>query len=302
MYFEQIQYIVEIARTESITLAAKNNHVTQAAISKALSKIEKEYDIKLFHRNKKSTVPTKKGKEIISLATDLLAKYYELESKLNNHTYYEKNNIKISSTADVIINIIPDVLTVFKENNPTVNIVIAQEDAKKVLADVNEGKADIGFASLHEEIINDETLSFDILMEGKLYVDVSKDSYFSSFKSLTPLELLDQPIALYNGVNMKKIVKEIEEDYGPLKILVTTNNTETIKKFIENNQAIGVSPNISMINNPHSDKGNIVSVPLLLPYSTPKYYGYVFLKKRKFSVEEQELIDILKDYIKRNQL
>ncbi|MEH6944826.1 LysR family transcriptional regulator, partial [Bacillus sp. JJ722] len=165
MKIEQLQYLVEIAKTGYISEAAKNMHISQAAISKALANFENEYDVKLFNRNKNGTVLTDEGKEIIAIAADLLVRFHELEKKIKNKHLNEQKSVKISSTADLIASVLPEVLIAFKEKYPNHDIVIMQKDADEVLEDVKKEKADLGVASLHEDIISDETLSFETILE-----------------------------------------------------------------------------------------------------------------------------------------
>ena len=48
MNTEQINYIVKVAETGSISISADKLYVTQAAISKSISNLEKELGVKLF--------------------------------------------------------------------------------------------------------------------------------------------------------------------------------------------------------------------------------------------------------------
>ena len=58
MNMEQFEYVSAIARTGSISIAAEQLHVSQAAISKAISKLELELGFKLFTRSRLGTEAT----------------------------------------------------------------------------------------------------------------------------------------------------------------------------------------------------------------------------------------------------
>lgn len=65
MHLEQLKYIVEVAKTRSISIAAQNLHVSQSTISKAITNLEQELSIHLFTRSRLGAQPTTEGKNII---------------------------------------------------------------------------------------------------------------------------------------------------------------------------------------------------------------------------------------------
>ncbi|MET1167878.1 LysR family transcriptional regulator, partial [Bacillus velezensis] len=50
MNLEQLEYVVEIAKTKSFSAASEHLHVTQSAISQSVHRLEKELGIILFER------------------------------------------------------------------------------------------------------------------------------------------------------------------------------------------------------------------------------------------------------------
>ena len=71
MTFPQLQYLLEIHRTGSVTQAAKNLFVTQSSVSIALSSLEKELGFPIFIRSKKGLTPTARGAAVIEHATHI---------------------------------------------------------------------------------------------------------------------------------------------------------------------------------------------------------------------------------------
>lgn len=71
MTFPQLQYLLEIHRTGSVTQAAKNLFVTQSSVSIALSSLEKELGFPIFIRSKKGLTLTQKGAAIIEHASHI---------------------------------------------------------------------------------------------------------------------------------------------------------------------------------------------------------------------------------------
>lgn len=71
MTFQQLQYILEINRTGSISGAAKSLFISTSSVSLSLSSLEKELGYPLFARTQKGLVPTEQGKQVLDYANQI---------------------------------------------------------------------------------------------------------------------------------------------------------------------------------------------------------------------------------------
>lgn len=81
-----------VARLNSISLAAKELHMTQPAITHIVNKLEKRYAITLFDRSRQGTILTENGKEFLVCVDRLLMEYENLEEtalQLKNNNLYK---------------------------------------------------------------------------------------------------------------------------------------------------------------------------------------------------------------------
>lgn len=74
MKLSHLRYIIEVAKTGSITRAAQNLYMGQPNLSKAIKDMETDLGFTVFTRSSKGAVPTKKGAELIRRAEELLDK------------------------------------------------------------------------------------------------------------------------------------------------------------------------------------------------------------------------------------
>lgn len=88
MKLSHLRYILEVAKTGSITRAAQNLYIGQPNLSKVIKDMEAELGFTVFARNSKGVVPTQRGAELILRAKELLEKadsfeedYFGKESK-----------------------------------------------------------------------------------------------------------------------------------------------------------------------------------------------------------------------------
>lgn len=74
MKLSHLRYIIEVAKTGSITRAAQNLYMGQPNLSKAIKDMETELGFTVFTRSSKGVVPTQRGAELIRRADELLEK------------------------------------------------------------------------------------------------------------------------------------------------------------------------------------------------------------------------------------
>lgn len=74
MKLSHLRYIIEVAKTESITRAAQNLYIGQPNLSKVIKDMEADLGFTVFTRSSKGVVPTQRGAELIRRATEILEK------------------------------------------------------------------------------------------------------------------------------------------------------------------------------------------------------------------------------------
>jgi len=85
MNLEQLEYIVDVAKTKSLTKTAQNAHVTLSAVSQSISLLESELGVVLFNRSRGvGAVPTPEGQSIIGRAAEILTKLEALRTQANS--------------------------------------------------------------------------------------------------------------------------------------------------------------------------------------------------------------------------
>ena len=148
MLNNNLRIFITAAELESLTEAAKKLYVSQPAISQAIRKLEEELGVKLFIRNKRSTLSlTDAGKDILSLAY----KMADLENRLYQRAYEENHlmggMIRIASVPLGVSLILSHVLPIFKKQFPDVQVELLEGTPIEVKNMVLNFQADIGITT-----------------------------------------------------------------------------------------------------------------------------------------------------------
>ena len=148
MLNNNLRIFITAAELESLTEAAKKLYVSQPAISQAIRKLEEELNVKLFIRNKRSSLKlTEAGKDILALAYRMA----DLENRLYQRAYEENHlmggMIRLASVPLGVSLILSHVLPIFKKQFPDVQIELLEGTPFEVKTMVLNYQADIGITT-----------------------------------------------------------------------------------------------------------------------------------------------------------
>lgn len=299
MNIEQLESIVEIAKTRSLTEAARNRNVTIPALSQSLSQLEKELKILLFNRSRSGTVPTTEGNIIIKNANEVLMKLDELKENAQKISNTVSGQLKIGNEAGVmplLMNIIPE----FKFQYPDIQFLLVETNPEEIIEKILKQEIDIGVLSLTDTSIrNTKDLIYEKILEGRLVIGANKASSIALKKSVTLEELKNYPIALFNDEHISQFIDEYVENYGPLNIFLTTNNLDSFRIVLSKNLGIMLGIDYSFkFDNMFMPNSDIVTINLDLPNENhnPNFY-IVRLKDKYYSDVSRKIVNKLKNDI-----
>ena len=169
MRMEQLKYVAEIAKTGTISGAAKNLYVSQQAVSSSMKQLEEELGVELLVRGASGVTFTTIGHEVAEFARQTMQQHDLLMNRIRywqDIRDYEDLNINIASTSCVLNDVVPDVLSRLDYLNTKVTMQVALlNDSTEVLEQVNAGKYDIGLITLNEELLQERCVEYGLQME-----------------------------------------------------------------------------------------------------------------------------------------
>ncbi|MFD1707878.1 LysR family transcriptional regulator [Siminovitchia sediminis] len=252
MNIQQLEYIVEVAKTGFISTASENLHVSQSGISQSITSLEEELKVKIFKRSRYGAVPTEEGKEIIKKAYEILLKIQELEEEaLSRHVLKGKVRVSILPSYNNIPLI--KALLSFKTKYPYLHIEVDEKKmTEESIYDVKNNHADIGLILSYGDLLQSENdLTFESLLDGRMKIMTNRNSILAMSKAVSPEDILNEPLILYNGNYVKWFANQIFRSYGPMDVLLTSNNVEGIFYSVEKGLGITLAPDF-VINNHRS--------------------------------------------------
>jgi len=308
MRIEQLQYLVQVAETGSINLAAEKNYLSQQSLSEAIKKLEKEFGTELLKRTYKGVDLTEKGEIFVEKAKVILNNIEELrkEFQLNRATEAStlKGNLKIIISALLLLdnNLLQNVLSFFNKKYPKVNIIIGESDYKNAIASVAANKANIGILVSTEKLLagndqlsidyNNEVI-FEELYSDKVVMCVGKMLPLANRKSISFKEALTYPIIVYQPNNNEAsdnswYINRLKA-LGNIEKFIVTSSSDIYRETIVKGHAIGYSALSHLDANPFFK--NDVTVLSISGYSKLSC-GWIRPKNHDLSEASKEFINV----------
>jgi DNA-binding transcriptional LysR family regulator len=145
MDFKELQYILCIAKNNSISKAAKELYISQPSLSKYLQNLERKLDIKFFDRAGNNFILTYAGERYIRYAKEILRIKKDLDDEFFDIVHHKKGRLNVACGIVRSPYLIPETVPRFKEKYPNVEINFLEEtESNKIDKLLINGDADIG--------------------------------------------------------------------------------------------------------------------------------------------------------------
>lgn len=243
MRLEQLMYLVAVNESKSISLAAERSHISQPALSSAISKLEDELGVVLLKRTNSGAYLTDVGELIIVKAKEVLSGIDDIKAIAHGNSLVLNGNISIAADPGVNITIMPDILTTFKYNHPKVNVLLKVGESNNILQDIEKGKADFGIILSTDAFRKSKDMQSIELFADEFVVITGSNRKLASESTITLKRALSLPILLYNTEYITECgVSSLLQKHGSFNVSYRVDNLEMMEKILTQGEAIAFVP------------------------------------------------------------
>lgn len=190
MNFSSLTYFLKVAEKEHMTRAAEELHITQPALSRAISAMEEELGTELFERDGKKIRLNESGMILKDSAERILSELDSLKQQLEDTQNGVSGAIRIgSSFPGREPDLVQSCILEFMERYPNVAVNYLQCSATKLMKDLADHQIDIAITSIP---IHSDKIRWQELFTEKLGVLISKQHPLAAKQVLHIEELRDE--------------------------------------------------------------------------------------------------------------
>lgn len=295
MTLQQLKYVIEVARSRSISKAAQNLFISQPSLSNALKELEKELQIIIFSRTNKGIIITSEGSEFLGYARQVVEQAQLLENRYSNTPDPRQQHFSVSAQHYAFA-VSAFVRLLENYNREEYEFALRETMTYEIIEDVKNLRSEIGILYLNDfnrkvisKFLREEKLVFHKLFDASPHVFVSTTNPLVGRDYLTLDDLIPFPYLSYEQ-------GEYNSFYFSEEILSTLSRPKNIKvtdRATMFNLLIGLN-GYTISSGIISKKlnGDVVSIPLKVEETIT--IGYITLK----NITNSKLANIYIQYLK----
>ena len=265
MNLKQLEAFVQVAEGGSFSKAAKKLYLTQPTISAHVASLEKELNVRLFVRNTKEVSLSEDGKDLYKYARQMVDLEKKIDERFGTREEGGKHCITIAASTIPAQYLLPKVLMRFNEKYPEEQLKIMETDSAKVVTQIVEHMADVGFTGTVLEKKHCKYMPFYKDELGIITPNTEKYQKLKDHMTDDISWLLEEHVILReegSGTRKEaeKQLKQAGVDLSDLDIIASIENQETIKKSVR--QGMGISILSKLATADEAEAGYVLAFPI----------------------------------------
>lgn len=191
--FKQLTYALAAAETLHFKKAADKCHVSQSALSTALSQLEEQLGVQIFERDNKKVLVTPIGQEVLARAAEIVAQVQSLQNLSSSLKEPLSFPLSVGVIPTIAPYLLPKMFPTLNKRFPNAELRIVEEQSHVLVEKVRKGELDTAILALPYEC--EGLLTLEFWQEDFFWVTLKGDKY-SQQKEITSDEMMHSNLML----------------------------------------------------------------------------------------------------------
>lgn len=298
MRTDQLEYLEEIARVNSMNKASKNLCISVQALSASMKNLEDELGFQVLDTTYKGTQLTDKGEILLDAGLRFLDTIYELQGGCPERRVI-RGTLPIYCVPGVIDVVLPDFMMQFQKYHPQAELEAVPVYYQNVFGGLLDGDFDYTF--VFAPMVNDESLinweerfEFVPLKRLDFYCEINNKLPVAAQKTISIKTMLDYEIVTWEPSEYHLFSsKEIFWRFNAEKEIRTVKHYKLFEKMLSERPVLTLTASLKNI---FADKKNIMYIPLS-DKNIWAVFGYVKLNQEKLCQQSQWVVEMMKEFL-----
>ena len=292
MTFEQLEYFLAAARAETFFDAAESLHITQSSLSKQIMKLEKELNVRLFDRSRRSAVLTDAGREFLKEAGDLFHRYRAMRKRMQAFEDVSERTLRIGTLPFLSQYGLTGLFKDFSAAHPEIRLLLEEVEEIDLLSGFSSGRYDLIIARSH--MCDESHFRFLLLDEDRLAAMLPAGHPLAWRKSVSLSDLAGEPFLLMHPyTSLYQLCMKLFHDAGITPHVLRTARLESIISAVALGEGVSLfaEKNFNLFRHE-----SVVSVPIV---PSPTLSVGVIYRDGAVSAEGERFLESLKQGVDR---
>ncbi|WP_445490843.1 LysR family transcriptional regulator [Niallia sp. 03133] len=243
-----LQLIVKIADTKNFTRAGQELHMTQPAVSRAVTTLESELGVTLVTRHRRNGVMlTDIGERIVSISRAILNEYEKIDQEIAREKGLETGIVRIGAFPVASSYFFPKIISQITKKYPNIEFTILEGTIAEVKEWLKSHRIDVGLIISSDN----EFTTFPLLREG-MYAVFRSDHPLSTKSVIQARDLVDQPMIICKAGFEPPVMEWFEKSGEEPQVKYILYNYTTGLNMIQEGMGIAIMSELSLINLPEN--------------------------------------------------
>lgn len=287
MRFDQLEYLVDIESSRSITITAQRFFVTQQAVSNNIKQLEEEVGATLLVRNPHGVMLTSQGSLLADFAKRVLRDYQETRANFETETTEKiKCFVRVGSASLLNSILMPKIINLLDRGQSEFIVNVCEEVPATLLHKISGDDYDVGIITMNTTVLErmrqDEkmkNLHFHVLRQDKLVVCVNAQGIYADYECFTQQQIQ----SFWKAVCGIYPIEEYERD-AIEKSVICTNDVLLCRKLLLRKDLFVIMP--ELIYSKFFKGKKFVAKPIDLPEKIVETHCLVHKKRSEKEIEE----------------
>lgn len=253
MNTKHLEYMLEVAKCQSISKAAKKLYLSQPSLSASIAALEEEIGVPLFQRSQSGVKLTEQGEQILEVAVEILRGVEQIQN-IAKQDVQLTGQIHIAAIPAACSSFLVDLIILAQERYPQLSIVIKEERPRYVVQQVIKGEINLGITSVlmkqqqaYYKLFQEKRLVFQPLYEDRLCLFVVPQHGLAQKAYAIEEEINQYPLTCFDeDIYLPQLTGAIAETHAAADFLqhitYRFNNLNNIKKIAASGLAAAILP------------------------------------------------------------
>ncbi len=275
----RLKVFCSVARNLSYTKAAQELFISQPAITRHIQELEAQYHTRLFERLGNKIALTEAGKLLFERSTCILEEYNRLAYEMSLLQGEYTGTLHLGASTTIAQYVLPSLLAQFTFKFPKVEVSMLNGNSRDVEQALQERRIDLG---LVEGVARLPNLKYTHFLDDELVTilrNTGKNG-LSVPEEITPEELEKLPLVLREqGSGTLDVIEQALLQHhiklSSLKVLMYLGSTESIKRYLECADCLGIVSIRSVLGELQAGKFRVIEIKDM---PMPREFSFVRLQ------------------------
>lgn len=262
MRIEQLQYIAAVTQHGSLRKASESLHISQPALSEAVSKLERELGVTLLDRRRSGARISREGLGLLENMSEVLEAVQRLRAAAGDQTL-AGGTVRIGTVDAASSSVLAPAVREFRRthDNTTIELVTARTD--EIQRGLGEGALDLGLVNLLEGDDAPTELGSTALVSGRPVVVCPTNHPLAGQPVVHVDDLRKQDLVMMRpGYVMHRFVHRVLAGHRPTATL-SADGAEMGKAMVVEGLGVTVLPDYSVVGDPRERAGLLTVRPIV---------------------------------------